>query len=1055
MVTKIQQVVFSILFLFVGISANSQDIDFNVRYNGATDAYEVYARPTFTNPLYFVGGGSQISVLLPASTSDLPLIINPVNGGLWTDNSQVYAPGADPLHDYHGIATNGAVIPFVNGVEVLLFTFSSIIPEPCSDVVRLFENGTDPGPGAVGMNGGDFQMFFANAFDPFNNNWRMNYSNPGQLCPEGPVVISNPITTPQSVTANICVPILDLNENDSFTATRCFGSPSNGTATTTVSGNTLCVEYTPTGNFTGQDDICIVVCDLAGLCDTVSVPVTVTPILDPIILQEPPIVIVTPITTVQDSSVSICTAILDHNTGDTFTTSFCGGAQQNGTASASIVDNVLCLEYLPNTGYTGEDDICIEVCDQAGNCDAVNIPVSIVPTPLASDTAQNPILVMPPAVISEDVALTVCGPIIDANISDVHTVVICAPPTNATATAVVNNADNSLCITIDPDQNFIGSDSVCVTICDQGALCFNLVVPIEVIALNSPPLAINDINNTQVNVPTSGNVLRNDTDTDGNDLSVNTTPVSINGGTVTIDASGNYTFVPDLDFSGDASFEYEVCDNGVPGGCDTRTVSIAVIDITDPENNEVIGIPDNFQMENDLPLFASLLSNDSDPDGDFITINTTPVTAPSNGVLTINFDGTFSYVPAPGFIGVETFSYEVCDNGSPQDCDIVPVTITVLDGDGGNDVYATDDSHIGEEDGIFLGNVLLNDNNPEIGLMTVSIFPLVAPEHGTLVLSPDGTYIYTPDPGFTGNDQFVYRVCDIGLPSACDSATMYISVLNVSTDLKLKVMLQGALFESPDNLMRADLVAADLVPLDQPYNVLDQPLYASRFLHVHGGNEKTTPEVLNANAGTPDAIVDWVFVELRSAFDSLIVLRTLSALVQRDGDVVDAATGGLIYVDSLPDQFFAIVKHRSHLGVMTAAPVVTNRKVASFDFTTASNIELYNISPGYNGLEQVTISGHKALWAGNCNADDRVKYDGVGNDRLIINSNVILDPSNTSGTLNYDNAIGYYLGDVNMDGKVKYDAISNDRILLQSNILNYPLNTALLNNFNLLIEQVK
>ena len=129
-------------------------------------------------------------------------------------------------------------------------------------------------------------------------------------------------------------------------------------------------------------------------------------------------------------------------------------------------------------------------------------------------------------------------------------------------------------------------------------------------------------------------------------------------------------------------------------------------------------------------------------------------------------------------------------------------------------------------------------------------------------------------------------------------------------------MLQGALYGTNDNLMRADLVAQNFVPLVQPYDSTVEPLFAQRFNHVIGGNETTTTQVLNANAGTPDAIVDWVFVELRDETDSLTVLRTLSALVQRDGDIVNAADGGVIFLDSIPENFFAVVKHRNHLGAL-------------------------------------------------------------------------------------------------------------------------------------------
>jgi len=443
------------------------------------------------------------------------------------------------------------------------------------------------------------------------------------------------------------------------------------------------------------------------------------------------------------------------------------------------------------------------------------------------------------------------------------------------------------------------------------------------------------------------------------------------------------------------------------------------------------------------------------PEGDNLIINTTPVTSPESGTLVINPDGTFVYTPDPDFIGEETFSYQVCDDGTPVVCDTVPVTIEVLEGDGINDLYATDDANIGNKDETQIGNVILNDNDPEGGVLTVNTTPLSPPSNGLLTLNTDGTYVYEPTPGFVGNDQFTYLVCDDGSPIACDSATVYFTVLNLVTELRLKVMLHGALFGSTDNLMRADLVTQDLVPLMQPYDSDDEPLYTNRFVHVNGGTEITTNAVLTANAGTPDGIVDWVFVELRDALDSVTVVRTVSALVQRDGDIVDAATGGALNIIDLPDEFFVVVKHRNHLGAMTASPIATVNSIATFDFTTAAFADLYDDGTGYNGLEQIAIAGHQALWAGNANADIKVKYDGTFNDRIIIAGDVLLAFGNGSNTLNFNNAIEYYQGDINMDGKAKYDGFGNDRILLQAIVLTYTLNSSYLNNYDLLIEQIK
>ena len=178
---------------------------------------------------------------------------------------------------------------------------------------------------------------------------------------EPPLVIPNPLTIPQDSTATICMPILDLNEGDTFTAALCVGSPVNGTATPTVTGNTLCLEYTPTSGYNGTDEICVIVCDQTGLCDTTMVPVTIVKPLPPSPIPEPPVVIVTPITVPEDSTAQVCTVILDSNVGDTFTATLCAGSPANGTATPTVTGNQLCIELRRIRDLPGQTK-CVSLC---------------------------------------------------------------------------------------------------------------------------------------------------------------------------------------------------------------------------------------------------------------------------------------------------------------------------------------------------------------------------------------------------------------------------------------------------------------------------------------------------------------------------------------------------------------------------------------------------------------------------------------------------------------------------------------------------------------------
>jgi hypothetical protein len=261
-------------------------------------------------------------------------------------------------------------------------------------------------------------------------------------------------------------------------------------------------------------------------------------------------------------------------------------------------------------------------------------------------------------------------------------------------------------------------------------------------------------------------------------------------------------------------------------------------------------------------------------------------------------------------------------------------------------------------------------------------------------------------------------------------------------------MLQGALFNSSGGLMRDNLREGGYIPLNQPYS----SALNARFTHVGGGSEITTNAVLTANAGTGNAIVDWVFVEVRDAVAPQTVIRTVSALIQRDGDIV-AANGGPLVVN-LPSTFRIAIKHRNHFGALYNQALTATNQAVTLNFTTLTDGDLY-AAPGFTGQQAMaTVGGVRALYAGNANFDSQVKYDGSANDRQVSASQVLSFPGNASQILNYSNATGYFSGDINMDAKVLYDGANNDRQFILNIIVTYALNTNTLANYNGMSEQV-
>ena len=223
-----------------------------------------------------------------------------------------------------------------------------------------------------------------------------------------------------------------------------------------------------------------------------------------------------------------------------------------------------------------------------------------------------------------------------------------------------------------------------------------------------------------------------------------------------------------------------------------------------------------------------------------------------------------------------------------------------------------------------------------------------------------------------------------------------------SVRLSARVLLEGA-FDGAGS-MNAALGLAH-VPLQEPYRALG-------FAHVRGGSESISPSVLLQQGG--GAIVDWVLLELRDAQNPAFIVGTRSALLRADGWIVD--TDGLSTVQFFGTpmgMYHVAVRHRNHLGVMTATPVLLGSAPIPIDFTGP------NVST-YGNIAQKEVSGLRMLWAGDVNHDGALKYTGQSNDRDPILVTV-------GGTTPNNVTTGYKLEDINLDGVVKYTGQDNDR----------------------------
>lgn len=298
-----------------------------------------------------------------------------------------------------------------------------------------------------------------------------------------------------------------------------------------------------------------------------------------------------------------------------------------------------------------------------------------------------------------------------------------------------------------------------------------------------------------------------------------------------------------------------------------------------------------------------------------------------------------------------------------------------------------------------------------------------------------------PDPNGDGNPADAIDHDNNGYPSYLDAGEdMIVSV-------QVRALLNGA-YNSATGLMTDDLNRKKLLPTLQPYGELKTAFgYGNSASTVspfdYKGTETASAAVMSATGG--DAPVDWVLVELRDMLDPTIRRATTAAILQRDGDIVDAASGSpnLTLLNTSDGDYYVAVRHRNHLGVMTAAPRRLTTKSILLDFTHPG-VKVYGGSKA-----RIESSGIALLWSGDTNNSNTIILSGPGSDSSVILGSVLVAPENTLVNTNY-RLPGYYATDLNMDGSVIFTGPDNEINLLVGSVLLHPDNV--LSNANFIVS---
>ncbi|MCU0772850.1 MAG: Ig-like domain-containing protein, partial [Verrucomicrobia bacterium] len=273
--------------------------------------------------------------------------------------------------------------------------------------------------------------------------------------------------------------------------------------------------------------------------------------------------------------------------------------------------------------------------------------------------------------------------------------------------------------------------------------------------------------NGAVSVAAPG-VLGNDTSAPGSTLT-SVLGASAAHGSLTLTPDGSFSYTPASNYFGADSFTYRASDGFATS--ELATVSLTVTNI----NAAPVAGGDAYTLGKNATLNVSapgLLANDTDPDDDPLTAQ--KLTDPAHGSVTVQINGAFTYTPATDYVGEDSFTYQAHDGTVGSGAATVSLTITnALNAPpaASNDVFAAMESTALV---IPAGGVLTNDSDPDGNILTALL--VSGPTNGTLSLSTNGGFTYTPATRYFGPDSFTYRATDGSLTSAVATASLNVAM---------------------------------------------------------------------------------------------------------------------------------------------------------------------------------------------------------------------------------------------------------------------------------------
>ena len=536
----------------------------------------------------------------------------------------------------------------------------------------------------------------------------------------------------------------------------------------------------------------------------------------------PPIAVNDSVTAVQDTALQIPAATLLANDSpgpgservQSITLTAVSALSARG---GSVVLNNNVVTYTPPQYFNGLDSFTYTITDN-GTSNGQPNPKSASATVSVTVTEVNhaPVANADALSTSEDVALTVASSVLSANDSP-------GPPNESGQTLTVTAVSSSSAkggvvslsagkITYTPAAFFNGSDTFTYVVTDNGTThgapdfkSASGTVTVTVTEVNHPPVANPDTLNAVENIPKTIGVavlLANDTPGPANESAqtLTLTAVSANssaGGSVALNGS-NITYTPPQNFSGSDTFSYTIVDNGTTHGMPDPKSATGVVNVTVSEvNAPPVANPDALAASLNTPKTfsaANLTLNDSpgppNESGQTLTVTGVSAASAKGGSVSLS-GGNITYTPHANFIGSDSFTYTVTDNGTTAgapDPKTASGTVNVtVSNPAGNQPPVVGADHVTTPQDTVLNipaaTLLANDTPgpPVENAQTIVVTAVSAASTGGGTVALNGTTVtYTPPALFNGNDSFTYTITDNGAPPMSASGSVFVIVTEVN-----------------------------------------------------------------------------------------------------------------------------------------------------------------------------------------------------------------------------------------------------------------------------------